>query len=89
MGGEDDVIAPARRNGRAAMAKISPLPPPEEVFADWLVALPPGACIEAAARRQIALIDRAGLCHPDLQRLRVLLAGVAGAVHWQKPAISP
>jgi hypothetical protein len=69
----------------ATMRSISPLPPPEEVFIDWLMSLPHGAGIETAARRQIALIDRRSSLHPDVQCLRTLLVVVAGATHWQKP----
>ena len=69
----------------ATLRAISPLPPPEEVFIDWLMSLPHGANIEGAARRQIALIDERGSVHPHVQCLRTLLVAVAGATHWQKP----
>jgi hypothetical protein len=82
---QDSVIAPARRANPATMAKVSPLPPPEEIFADWLVSVPHGACIEEAARRQIEVIDRRNLLHPDVQRLRLLLLAVAGTTHWSRP----
>ncbi|MGB3540738.1 MAG: hypothetical protein WBA42_21500 [Mesorhizobium sp.] len=82
---EDSVVAPARRITPATMAKVSPLPPPEEIFADWLVSVPHGACIEEAARRQIEVIDRRNLLHPDVQKLRLLLLAVAGATHWSRP----
>ena len=35
---------------RHAMAAISPLPSPQEVFIDWLMSVPHGDCLEAAAR---------------------------------------
>ena len=82
---EDSVIAPVRRPTPAAMAKVSPLPPPEEIFADWLVSVPHDACIEEAARRQIEVIDRRNLLHTDVQKLRLLLLAVAGATHWSRP----
>ena len=69
----------------ATMAAISPLPPPEEVFADWLLSVPHGADLRHAARRQIALIDRRRSLHPDVQVLRVLLAAVAGTGVWTPP----
>ena len=58
MNDDDDVLAARRPLGREALARISPLPPPEEVFFDWLVSVPHGACLEEAARREIARIDR-------------------------------
>lgn len=67
------------------MAAISPLPPPEEVFIDWLLSVPHDADLEEAARRKIAVIDRCGLLHPDLFKLRTLLAVVAGTGGWPKP----
>lgn len=81
---EDSVIAPARRPDPATMAKVSPLPPPEEVFADWLISVPHDACIEEAARRQIEVIDSRNLLHPDVQKLRLLLLAVAGTTHWSR-----
>jgi hypothetical protein len=66
------------------MARISPLPPPEEVFADWLLSLPHDADIEAAARRQIELIDRHSTFHPDVQCLRMLLLAIAGESVWRR-----
>ncbi len=70
---------------RETMAAISPLPPPEEIFADWLLSVPHGANLEAAARRQIALIDRRASLHPDVQCLRTLLVAIAGDYDWRKP----
>lgn len=86
MTNDDSVIDPVRQIDAATTAKVSPLPPPEEVFFDWLVALPPGACIEVAARREIELIDRRAVQHPDVRRLRMLLVAMAGVVEWQRPA---
>lgn len=68
----------------ATMRAISPLPPPEEVFIDWLMSVPHDANLEAAALRKIALIDRCGSLHPDVFRLRTLLAVVAGTGAWPK-----
>lgn len=67
---------------RRSMAQISPLPPPDEVFVDWLLSLPYAANIEAAARRQIQIIDQCALLHPDVQCLRLLLVAVAGDGQW-------
>ena len=67
-----------RRRDRATLAKVSPLPPPDEVFADWLVSLQPNACLEAAARKQIEMIDRSSVAlHLSIQHLRLLLLAVA------------
>jgi hypothetical protein len=71
-----------RRANAATMRAVSPLPPPEEVFADWLLSVPHDADLEAAALKKIALIDRCGTLHPDVQRLRTLLAVVAGTSAW-------
>lgn len=78
-------LATRRRPGRKEMARISPLPPPDEVFADWLLSVPHGADLEAAARQQIALIDSHVPLHPDVQCLRTLLVAVAGSGCWPKP----
>ena len=85
MNDDDAVIAARRPLSRETLARISPLPPPEEVFFDWLVSVPHDACLEEAARREIARIDRRGLSHPGVQRLRLLLATVAGVTDWQRP----
>jgi hypothetical protein len=82
---DDDVLAARRPLDRETLARISPLPPPEEVFFDWLMSVPHGACLEEAARCEIARIDRRGLSHPGVQRLRVLLASVAGMTGWHRP----
>ncbi|EXL09473.1 hypothetical protein [Aquamicrobium defluvii] len=67
-------------------AKISPLPPPEEVFVDWLMSVPPHACLEDEARRQVELIDSRPTLHPDVRCLRALLVAVAGEGEWHSPA---
>ena len=82
---DDDTIAARRPLDAEAMRAASPLPPPEEVFADWLMSVPHGADLAAAARRQIALIDRRMPFHPDVQCLRMLLVAVAGDGGWQRP----
>ena len=71
-----------RRVNAATMRAVSPLPPPEEVFSDWLLSVPHDADLEAAALKKIALIDRCGHLHPDILRLRTLLAVVAGTSAW-------
>lgn len=78
MSGQNSTIASARVKA-ATMASVSPLPPPEEVFIDWLMSVPHGADIEEAACRQIALIDRQESLHPDVHHLRTLLLAVAGS----------
>jgi len=85
MNDDEDVLAARRPIGPQTLARISPLPPPEEVFVDWLMSVPHGADLEAAARRQIALIDKRSWFHPDAQCLRMLLAAVAGEGGWQRP----
>lgn len=70
---------------RSTAARISPLPPPEEVFVDWLLSVPHGADLEDAARRQIEIIDRLAPIHPDVRSLRVLLGCVAGGSFWRRP----
>ncbi|WP_296743104.1 hypothetical protein [Mesorhizobium sp.] len=74
----------ARRVNAATMRAVSPLPPPEEVFIDWLMSVPHDADLETAAQRKIAVIDRCGTLHPDVLRLRTLLAVVAGTSAWPK-----
>jgi hypothetical protein len=83
---DDDTIAARRPLDRETLRTVSPLPPPEEVFADWLLSVPHGADLEAAARKQIALIDRRMPFHPDVQCLRMLLVAVAGGDGWHVPA---
>lgn len=70
-------VSPPALDGRK-QSSVSPLPPPEEVFVDWLMSVPHDADLEAAARGQIALIDRRAPLHPDVLCLRALLAAVAG-----------
>ena len=71
------------------MAAISPLPPPEEVFIDWLMSVPPDDCLEAAARYQIEIIDRSAVfLHPDVRHLRMLLVAVADDADWPRPISS-
>lgn len=75
-----DGLRTVGRRGRdsAKMATTSPLPPPEEVFADWLISAQSEACLEAAARRQIEVIDRSMMSlHPSVQQLRLMLLAVA------------
>lgn len=84
---DDDKVTTARRTLNAGtMAAVSPLPPPEEVFIDWLMSVPADDCLEAAARYQIEIIDRCtAFQHPDVRRLRTLLAALAGDCDWKKP----
>jgi hypothetical protein len=79
---DDDTLAARRPLDNEAKRAISPLPPPEEVFIDWLLSVPHHADLAAAARKQIALIDRRMPFHPDVQCLRMLLAAVAGDGGW-------
>lgn len=76
------IIAPALRSEPAVAEPVSPpLPPPEQVFLDWLMWLPADADIEAAARREIARLDRRMPLAGGARRLRslfqALLAGDA------------
>lgn len=81
-----DVATKRRAIGRSTMAAISPLPPPEEVFVDWLLSVPAHDCLEAAARHQIEIIDRSAVAlHPHVLQLRTLLVAVAGDGDWRKP----
>lgn len=66
------IIAPALRPEPAVAEPVSPLPPPEQVFLDWLMWLPADADIEAAARREIARLDRRMPLADGAQRLRSL-----------------
>lgn len=87
MTARDDEKTAAGRRRQAdpeTIAVVSPLPPPEEVFIDWLLSVPYGAKLETAARRQVALIDRHAPLHPDVLILRTLLAAVAGSGGWSK-----
>lgn len=66
----------------ASALPISPRPPlaqasPEEVFLAWLVALPEGVDVAAAARQQITRLDEAVAVSPPLRRLRALLEEAA------------
>lgn len=84
--GHKDIATKPRALSREAMAAISPLPPPEEVFADWLLSVPAHDCLEAAARHQVEIIDRSAFAqHPDVLLLRALLVAVAGEHGWRKP----
>lgn len=75
-----------RLAGNRPAPAISPLPPPEEVFVDWLMSVPHHDNLEAAARYQIEIIDRStSALHPEVCRLRALLAAVAGDCPWNKP----
>ncbi len=58
-------------------ARLSPLPPPDEVFADWLLSVPHGADLAAGARHQVEIIDARAWMHPDVACLRMLLVAVA------------
>lgn len=82
---DEDTVAAPRQRERPAMAAISPLPPPEEIFADWLMSVPHDADIARAAWRQIEVIDRRASLHPDVQVLRTLLLSVAASGRWSKP----
>lgn len=54
------------------------VPAPETIFFRWLLSLPAGVDVDAAARRQIEVIDRRRAFHPDAERLRALFAAAAG-----------
>jgi hypothetical protein len=77
----DGLSTRSRPVGGRGMARVSPLPPPDEVFADWLLSVPPGEDLAVAARRQVEMIDARAASHPDLDCLRMLLVAVAGQGH--------
>ena len=79
-------MSPERARSRAVAA--CPLPTPEKVFADWLRSVSRGTDLCAAAREQIAVIDRRASRHPDVQFLRALLTAAAGDYTWRKPLIN-
>lgn len=83
--GSDQLAKARQRIDGKTTAAISPLPPPEEVFADWLMSVPAGVSLEVAAQQQIEHIDRRGSLHPDVTVLRSLLAAVACSDDWPKP----
>jgi hypothetical protein len=85
----DTVVAQQALDPRTMAPPISPLPSPETVFVDWLLWLPRDADLRAAAREQIALIDRRAPLHPDVQFLRTLLAAVADDCKWRQPFTNP
>jgi hypothetical protein len=82
---DDNAIAANPPLDHKAMRAVSPLPPPEEVFIDWLMSVPASADLAAAARRQIGLIDRRMPYHPDVQCLRMLLLAIVGGGDWRSP----
>jgi hypothetical protein len=65
-------IAPVPRREPAIAEPVPPLPPPEQVFLDWLLWLPADADIEAAARREIARLERRMPLADGTRRLRAL-----------------
>jgi hypothetical protein len=72
-------IASASRPGPRIAEAVSPsLPPPEQVFLDWLMWLPADADIEAAARREIARLDRRMPLAAEAEHLRMLFQAVLG-----------
>ena len=71
-------IAPVSRPGPRMAEAISPLPPPEQVFLDWLMWLPAEADVEAAARCEIARLDRRMPLAAEEERLRLLFQAVLG-----------
>jgi hypothetical protein len=78
-----DTVVARQAHDLRAVASIGPIPSPETVFIDWLLWLPRDANLRAAAREQIALIDRRASLHPDVQFLRTLLAAVADDCTWR------
>lgn len=83
---QKDIVTKRRAVSQETMARISPLPPPEEVFIDWLLSVPAEDCLKAAARYQIETIDRSTVVlHPHVRQLRALLVAVEGDGGWRKP----
>ena len=71
-------IAPVGRPGPRMAEAVPPLPPPEQVFLDWLMWLPADADVEAAARREIARLDRRLPLAAEAEQLRMLFQAVLG-----------
>src|SRR3546814_4660586 len=72
----------ARRTRARATSAPRPrndMPRPEDVFLAWLCSLPEGADIAAAARREVARIERRAPLRPELQRLRDLFLEIGRA----------
>ena len=69
-------------DGRAK-ASNDTFPAAEQVLVDWMMSVPRGVNLEAAARQQIALIDKRAMVHPELQYLRTLFVGIAGECNWR------
>lgn len=80
-GGSDRV----RRPLPATASTASPLPPPEEIFADWLVWLPADADLEAAARIEIERLIRRSPLGADARCLLTLFQAVANPAPASKP----
>lgn len=78
MRDDDEAATPWKQPDAGTGAAVSPLPPPKHVFIDWSLSVPNQADLEEGARRKIAVIDRCGALHPDVFKLRTLLASVAG-----------
>jgi hypothetical protein len=76
------------RLGQRPIAARS-LPSPESIFAEWLLWLPRGTNPCDAARAQLASLDRRSLDFPEVQRLRALLAAVAGDGARHQPITNP
>jgi hypothetical protein len=72
-------IASDCRRSPVTAESVSSLPPPEQVFLDWLMWLPIEADVQAAARREIARLDRRMPLAPDADRLRTLFLAVLGS----------
>lgn len=73
----DDIVRLMARERPAVAAR--PLPSPEDVFLAWLLALPLGADIAAAARIEIERLTRAEPLPPGPARLRDLFEQAAAA----------
>ena len=67
-------LRPARpeRRRKAESALRSELPQPEDVFLAWRLWLPEGTDVAAAARREVARLERHTPLRPELKRLRDL-----------------
>jgi hypothetical protein len=81
-------FAPRRSSHRRPRPRAARLPAPEEVFVHWLLSVPAGDNLAAAARAQIALIDQRAPLHPDVACLRTLLDAVASDCSWRKPTLN-
>lgn len=78
--------APLRNRLASRALRVRALPAPEDVFLAWLLSLPDDADVAAAARLEIARLDRKAPLSAGPLRLRQLMEqAVGGCCHRQVP----